>query len=50
MNIGTVLVVLAVVLAAIALFVRGRTVTLLAFAVIAGFVGVLLGVGTISFS
>ena len=46
MAIGTLLVIIAIVLAAVSLFVRRSW--LLAAAVILGFLGVLFGVGTIS--
>jgi len=48
MSIGTLLVLIAIVLAAVSLFVRRSW--LLAAAVIVGFIGVLLGVGSISIS
>jgi len=50
MAIGTLLVIIAIVLAAAALFIHAHTSRLLAAAVIVGFIGVLLGVGTISIS
>jgi hypothetical protein len=50
MAIGTLLVILAIVLAAAALFLHAHSSRLLAAAVIVGFIGVLAGVGTISIS
>ena len=46
MSIGTLLVIIAIVLAVVSLF--GRRTWLLSAAVIVGFIGVLFGVGTIS--
>ena len=45
MSLGTLLVIIAIILAALSLFVRRSW--LLAAAVLLGFIGVLLGVGTI---
>lgn len=46
MSLGTLLVIIAIILAALSLFVRRSW--LLAAAVLIGFIGVLLGVGTIT--